>query len=127
MAKLKSVTVDFEHKCITYRPEGEPEQRISVNLLYPDLFKAKMIATELPEGAVATAIAERKEKVGKSPLSEEQKASAIVNIESGESIERISRGLVHTTARIAARAAAEADVKRLLDIFENTLTEAGII
>ena len=52
----KSITVDFEHKRVIYRPTEGPERVVSVNTEYPALFQAEYSSAELPEKSVEAAL-----------------------------------------------------------------------
>jgi hypothetical protein len=105
--KLKSVTVDFEHSKITYRPESGPERVVSAGLLMPQYFRDEYARIELPENAVEAAL--KKQEAAGIP-------AGIVRAE--RNIETIRSNLKTVEAKRVAKEMAEVEVKKEINKFK---------
>jgi transposase-like protein len=99
--KLKSVTVDFEHDKITYRPESGPERVVSAGLLMPQYFRDEYARTELPEGAVESKL--KKQEAAGIPADIVRSERNIETIRSNmKTVEAKRAALEKATAEVAA-------------------------
>jgi len=105
--EYKSITVDFEHRKVIYRPYNGPERVVSENMEYPAIFAAEYASVELPTGSVDAELS-KQETIGISPdIVRSEK-----NIESVRSA--VKSGIAKTAALAEAARRVDAELEKYI-------------